>query len=298
MSEETAAPEAIQENAPAEQAIENVETKTDKPVEAPKEKPTEAEKRKFKLKIDGEEKELDEEFLIKDYQKKAAAEKRFREAEQKAKETEQKYSKLKENPWDVLKELGHDPEALASDYIVKTFEERNMDPEKREMLRLKKEHEELLKFKESQEAKEKETQSQLKAQEYAVKYEAQLIEVLESGELPATNAAVSLIQQAMRERIEAAETDEEKDAVTVKDVVEDVKKYYEQELMSALKKFYFKKPEKLEAILGEEGMEAIRQLNLAKMKKPPTESTKPVQDTSPKKPKSWQEFKKQYGIDD
>lgn len=189
---------------PAQAAAENVTSKTtDQLSPTPAQtgpdqgNPTEAAAkeamRKFKVKVDNQEMEVDESELIKGYTHGKAAAKRFQEGSKAKQQSEQFIKMMKDEGtlFDVIKKLGHDPRALAEKYLAEQIKEELMDPKDREL----KTYQQKLKFFEDQEAKREEAK---KAEEHdklkaklAGEFEGQFIEALKTEKLPQTKYMVA-----------------------------------------------------------------------------------------------------------
>jgi len=91
--------------------------------------------KKYKLKVDGREEELDEESVSKLAQMGRASSKRFQEAAQSRKQSEDFIKMLKEDPASVLTNpaIGIDLRKFAEDYLMKQYEQEKMTPEQRQM---------------------------------------------------------------------------------------------------------------------------------------------------------------------
>lgn len=108
--------------------------KATQPPERGEESATKPEPRKHRLNIEGEERDFDDAELAREIakiQKHYAADKRFQEAAKLRKEAEEREARLKDKPWDVLKEKGHDPRALAEQYLWEMAQQQMMSPEQR-----------------------------------------------------------------------------------------------------------------------------------------------------------------------
>lgn len=102
-------------------------------------------KRTMKAKVYGEEKELSAEyvegmakelgippeFILRNLQTSAAAQKRFQEAAEKEKAAESWRQRLKTDPWEVLKAEGLDPDQAAIQRVQRLMEQEAMTPEQR-----------------------------------------------------------------------------------------------------------------------------------------------------------------------
>ena len=101
--------------------------------------PTHPQKRLYRVKIDGQEMEVDESELLAGYQRAKAANKRFEEAAKQRKQAEHFLKLLRTDPVKVLQhpEVGHDVRQLAEDYLAEIIKKEKMSPEEREKAELK-----------------------------------------------------------------------------------------------------------------------------------------------------------------
>lgn len=135
----------------------------EKPVEAM----TQAEKRKFKLKVDGEEfeEELSDDDIRIRLQKDKAADKRLQEAAGERKKLAAALDFLRKNPKEALKQFGHDFDKLAQEHIAQLYNRETMDPAERERQDLQ----EKLKTYEQKEAERTKTEETQKQQAHREK---------------------------------------------------------------------------------------------------------------------------------
>lgn len=143
--------------------------------------PTAAERRLFKVKVDGEEVEIDEERAKAELAMGLAAKKRFSQLDQEKRAFEAARAKAKENPWDYLKTLGMDPMQAAYEYLNGVVQEESLTPEQKVFRAQQKELEQ-------REAAIRQQEEQVKQRQ---DHEAQL-------------AALSLLQKEVPARLEAA----------------------------------------------------------------------------------------------
>jgi hypothetical protein len=125
-------------------------------------KPEPKPKRWVTTKVDGKEEKVDEETLVREYQKAKAAEKRFQEAAKIRQEYEEFQRKLKENPEELLNDpnLPIDRQKLAEQWIMKQIEaDMPKDPKE---IKLKEYEEKLKKYQEM----ERQAQEEQQRQEY------------------------------------------------------------------------------------------------------------------------------------
>lgn len=165
---------------------------------APAEKPPSAPPKKFKVKVNGKEREFTEDELLQRASLAEAAQERFNEAAKLRRQAEQVIGKLRD-PKQVMTVLQDPALGLSKDAIRAQFEEwyakefietEKLTPEQK---KIREQQAELEKYKQ----RDKETEEQkLKAQQEAMTAQAreqvqtQIIEALETGGLPKTNFTI------------------------------------------------------------------------------------------------------------
>lgn len=163
---------------------------------APKETPQQIAQeiaRKFKVKIDGAEREVDEAELIRGYSHQQAANKALQEGKSLRKQSEELVALLKDPVrfFEIAKQLGHDPRQLSENYLVEILNEESMDPKERENKYLRKELE-ARKAVEEEKRKlaEMEREHALK-EHFAKKYSEEFIPALQEAKLPPTKETIA-----------------------------------------------------------------------------------------------------------
>lgn len=142
--------------------------------------------RKFKVKLDGQEREVDLDTLIKGYQLEQVSHKRLQEAakeRQLAQQAKALFEEMRQNParlWDVAKQLGHNPYDLAANIMLEAIEEQNLTPEQKEARTAKQEAAEAKKRLEEYERHFKQQQQQALAQAAAQEIDAEIGQYLSS----------------------------------------------------------------------------------------------------------------------
>lgn len=121
-------------------------TTTPAPAATPPKEPAPPTRRTLKAKVYGEEREISAEsveslskelgippeFILRNLQTSAAAQKRLQEVAEKEKAWEARRAKMKEDPWSVLKdEAGLDPDQAAIARVQRLMEQEAMSPEQR-----------------------------------------------------------------------------------------------------------------------------------------------------------------------
>jgi hypothetical protein len=233
---------------------------------APEAKPEAVVPRKIKVKVDGNESEIDEAELVSRYQKSTSAEKKFQEASQKMKQTEAFMKQLKEDPISVLNNpaLGLDFRRVAESYLEGILQDELMDPKDK---KLRDTESELEKYRREdkqrredaareQEVRRAEEFERLKTK-HAEEYTKSFSEALETEGLPKSPQTVRRMAQYMEQAIKAGVK------VSAAEVAALVKDDYIQEqraLMSGMD------AERLAELLGEEGVSKLRARNVASLK--------------------------------
>lgn len=149
--------------------------------------------RKFKVKVDGAEVEVDENELVRGYSHQKAANKILQEGKLARKQAEEFVQMMRdpEKFFEVAGKLGHDSRLLAEKYLAKQLETELMDPRDRELAeaKAKLKHIEDLERKQ-QEAVEAQRNEALK-QKFAKDYNDQFVAALEESGLPPTKPMIA-----------------------------------------------------------------------------------------------------------
>jgi hypothetical protein len=190
----------------------------------------EAALKKYKVKVDGEEIEVDENELLRGYQMRKASDKRFAEATQARKQAEEFVRLLKTDPTKVLSHpsIGHDVKKLAEDYLLAELEKEMMTPEQRQL----KEYQQKLQQYEEMEKRQKEEyqnrQKEAVKQRYQQEYNQQIVGALENSGLPKTEHTVKRMIHYMYNALEKGYELNANDVVDLvkKDYIEDTKSLY------------------------------------------------------------------------
>lgn len=213
--------------------------------------------RKFKVKVDNQETEVDESELIAGYQRAKAAAKRFEDAAKMKKEAEQLAERLKKNPRDVLKNAGIDLKQFSEEVLNEFIEEESLTPEEkksRDLERRLREYED--KEKKINEAKEQEEHAKLLKQ-YEDDYTKNITTALETSGLPKTPYTVKRMAQYMARALDQGIE------VDAKDVVAYVKEDYMNDIKQL---FSSSNADLLTQLLGKENTDKLRKAELAKVK--------------------------------
>jgi hypothetical protein len=262
----------METNAPAPNHPE-LQGRIDPPAQEDKNTPAPAEPKKYRVKIDGEEQEVDDQTLVKDYERRAASHKRFEEAARLRKEAEEILELPKKDLKAFLQKQGLNPQEVAEMLLLQELQQslaEPVDPDKEELERYRN--------------KDKEEQDRLKAEEDAkleqearVNFDTKIATALEGTGLskdPYTVRSAALFVRSCLKNGFEPDADEIKDALEGK-----VKNDYKS-VTSSLE------GEDLVKWLGDELLTKIRKYDLQQLK------AKRVQPEIPKANAPKQEQKK------
>lgn len=184
---------------------------------------TPAEKKLYRVKIDNNELDVDEDELLRGYQMSKAAQKRFQEAAQMNKRAEDFITMLKKDPKSVLShpDIGVDLKSFAEQYLNELYEEAQLSPQEKQYREMQQRLQEYEAEKQRKEQEEYENNLSVQAQRYAEDYQRQFTEVLSSSGLPKTEYTVARLAHYMQQALQAGYDD-----VTPKDVISLVKSDY------------------------------------------------------------------------
>ena len=198
------------------------------PGSLPGETRTETQARLFKVTVDGQDMEVDEDELRRGYQHAKAASKRFEEAAMTRKEAETVIRMFKENPREAFKALGQDARKFAESVIQDELSEAMLSPEQKELRDYKRKVEKY--ESESRLAKETYDKEQMESEiaRQSDTIQTQIIDTLGTAGLPKTERTVSRMVYYMQSALAAGYN------VSPADVVDQVKKDYQYDMQSLL----------------------------------------------------------------
>lgn len=260
--------------------------------------------RKFKVKLDGQEQEVDEQELIDNYQLRKVSNQRLEEGVKARKQAESLIEMLRTDPKRVLTDprIGLDIKKFAEDIIYQQLQDEMMDPRDRELQEYKKkvqDYEAKLKN-EDQERIQKEQQSLHNQRKDA--YVTDIRESLSSAGLPINDYTVGKVVSEMTKAIKSGFTE-----VSAQDVMELVHSNFIKDTKSL---YGNSSEETLMKLLGDDVAKKIRNYDVEKYKKansiPKTNNfkgngsvpqNKPTSSAAPKTPEQIrQEIEKRFGI--
>jgi hypothetical protein len=212
------------------------------PGAAPGETVSETMARMYKVKVDGQEIEVDEEELKKGYSHSKAAEKRMQEASLSRKEAETVLRMFKESPRQAMQQLGLDVRKLAEEVIQDELRDAMLTPEQKELRKYKGELERYQTSEKEARAQYEKQQQDAEMERYTETIQNEIVQTLNTAGLPRTEKTISRIAYYMQSALAAGFGN-----VTPDDVIEYVKKDYVTDIQSMVGGL---SEEQIEAFLG------------------------------------------------
>lgn len=251
------------------------------PGKGPAEKKIDAEIRRLKLKINGEERELPEDEVVRLAQRGMGADEKFRESAKMRKQAENFFKLLKTNPAAALAHpaIGLNVRQFAEDIIYKQIQYEKMTDEQKELyeakLKLKQMEDEKRRLHDEQQTKK---QSVLE-NEYKDTLQKKIVDVLETSGLPKTPRTVARVAHYMFEARARGVRAEPADVIDM--VQSDYHKDF-QDMFGALP------GEAILKIIGDDARKKVREAELHSIKNPtlpvPRDGQPPAVD-GPAKPR-------------
>lgn len=287
-------------NSPASTAASDTSVQTEiqnTPEQTPESTPvTQANKKKFKLKVDGNEEEMeldlnDEVALTRHLQMSKVAQKRMNEAALTRKQAEQFIQALQNDPMRVLsnpKLMGEEKfQKIAEEFLARKIQEQMMSPEEkrqREMEERLRNYEE--QDKQTREKAEQEQVQQLQAH-YQEQYTKTITEALETSNLPKNPFTVKRMAQLLQQNIKHGLELEPKHLAQL------VREDYQREIASLIGS---SNPEQIISMFGEEVTNKLRKHDLDNLRQKLTHdsirnTTRQVDNqVDQAKPRKWSDF--------
>lgn len=160
-------------------------------------------KKMYKVKVNGNDAEVDEQELITAYQVRKASDERFREGNLRKKQAEEFVNLLRTNPMKVLNNpsLGLDMRKLAEDYLIQQMEEESMTPEQRELKEAKSKLQQFEEEKKRIETEREAAVAQELRQRHTENYTKDITSALETSGLPRTEHTVKRMAYYMHQAL-------------------------------------------------------------------------------------------------
>ena len=242
-----------------ESVDENVE---DVPVEETTEEPTEdtsTQPRKYKVKVDDTELEVDEEELLRGYTHNKAADAKMRQAAEVRKQAEQFIEMVKRDPSLLLKhpELGINYQQWIEEAHAQLMEEAMLPPEEKERRDMRSRLTQLEEEKRQYENERQAAELERLTEQYQQEYDKQFTEALQTSGMPKNNWTVARMAYYVQAAQEAGFDD-----VNAKDIVPLVREDYQNEIREM---FGQSNDDTILDILGDKGVERAVSAHLKKV---------------------------------
>ncbi len=198
------------------------------PGSLPGETPSETQARMYKVMVDGQELDVDENELRRGYAHNRAASKRMEEAAMARKEAVEAIKLLKENPKAAMEQLGLSPRQFAEMIINEELSDAMLSPEQKELRSYKQKVEQFENERRQAQQTYEQQQMEEEINRQTESIQGEIINVLDSAGLPKTERTVGRIIYYMQSAIEAGYN------VSPKDVIDQVKQDYRYDINSLL----------------------------------------------------------------
>lgn len=218
------------------------------------------ERKKYKVKVDNEEMEVDEDELIRGYAHNKAASKRMQEAAERRKQSEEFIELLRKDPKAVLqhKDLNIDVKALAEQILAEHMEEQLLTEDEKERRELKRKLDEYEQREQQRQQTEQQARFEAATAKQIEEFDNMFTEALNTSGLPKTRQTVARMAHYMQLAIANGHAD-----VTAADVVENVRADYLNEITAL---FGEANDEVLMQLIGEQIGERISKAQMNKIK--------------------------------
>lgn len=254
-----------------------------------------AEARKYKVKVNGQDLEVDEGELLRGYSHQRHANKVLQEGMQARKQAE-KFIELMKTPeqfFEAAKKLGHDPRLLAEKYLVSQLEDEMLDPKDKELRTVKSKLKALEDMETAQKAKVEADRVEVLKKKFSENYTQQFTAALRDTEIPATKGTVAEMAKYIAR---SAELGYEMTALEAAKLVKEDIQTAQQRLIGEAD------GEALIKLLGEEIANKVRKWDTSRLRnpdpstQPPSEQQRATRDRERGKPhkrmtpQEWRKF--------
>jgi hypothetical protein len=203
---------------------------------------------KIKVKVDGQDLEVSQEDLVRDYQMRQASQKRFQEAAQLKQEAQQQMEALKfarENPIEFFRATGVNAKEFAEKVLLQELEESMLSPEEKELRELRN-YKSKLEQQEQQRLTLQQEQQRLALEEQtAQEIENEILEVLTASNLKPTPRNIAKCAEYLLasldekgNRMHAKDAFQRVQTNTRKEVAEHIASLTPEEIESQFPEFY------------------------------------------------------------
>ncbi len=248
--------------------------------------------RKYKVKVDGQELEVDENELLRGYSHQRAANKILQEGKLARKQAEEFIAMMRDPDKvdEVLKKLGHEPRTLYEKKLVAQLEDEMMDPRDKELKLTKAKLKQIEDMEAQQKAQLEDQRVQVLKDKFAKDYTEQFTQALTETNIPATKGTVAEMAKyiARSAQIGFKMTAQEAAQLVREDII-----LAQQRLIGD------SDGETLIKLLGEDVANKVRKWDTSRLKNPEPARTTPLEQGPPRErktphkrmsPSEWREF--------
>lgn len=227
---------------------------------SPTEQMVEKMSRKFKVKLDGQEHDVDEDELIRGYQLRKVSDQRLQEGVKARKQSEALLEILRTDPKRVLSDprIGVDIKKFAEDIIYQSLQEEMLSPEQRELQEYKRKVQDYEAKQQKEEQERIQNEQQKLHSQRTETYVTDIRDSLTTAGLPINDYTVAQVVSAMTNAIKAGFSE-----VTAKDVIEMVHANFVRDTKAL---YGTSSEETLMKLLGDDVAKKIRNYDINKYK--------------------------------
>jgi len=231
--------------------------------------------RKYKVKVEGQELEVDEKELLRGYSHQKAASKALNEGKALRKQAEEFVAMLKDKDKlkDVLVKLGHDPRRLSEEILSAHLEDELMDPKDKQLRDITSK----LKHLEDMDKRQKEAVQTQRLEEmktrFMKEYETDFVQALQESKLPPTKPMVAEMARYISRAAKIGFKMSAQEAAKL--VAEDVRSAHERLIGDS-------DGETLLKLLGDEVANKIRKVDTSRLKNPEAGLQTPEKSLEPR----------------
>lgn len=238
--------------------------------------------RMWKVPVSGKEIEVDEKELVSSYQLKKASDERFMQAAEMRKQSEQFISQLKDKSqaFALLEKMGHDPRALAEEFLLERMRESMADPKDLKLSKLERELAAEREEKLAAKAEQQRQQMERDVERHKQQLSKSIVDTLEKSDLPKNENTVKRMAYYMHRALGLGYE------ISPQEALESVRNDYLEEHKSLLGQL---DGEKLAQLLGNDFVKKIRNWDVGRVKNFDRTAKAPTAQAQPRK----KEVKKQ-----
>lgn len=256
---------------------ENLQPQAEVVAEEVQDAPKIPETKRYKVKVDGIESEVDENELVNSYQKGRSADKKFQEAADLRKQLEAFVDNVRANPNQLLEQLGHDPKEWAKQLLLKEIEqeEQESDPNLKRIANLEKKLTDLEGAEKAKKASEAELNAKAEESALVSRIDDEIGKTLEDMGFITGSAPAELIADIAEQML--AEYKFSKTSLNAKEALSRTKDSYSKRL-TAISKV---KPDAILELIPSEYLDKIAEAYISKRKSKEVPSLKSFVPAAP-----------------